>query len=80
MGESSPLLIQPTCRYGHGNLDRVSDERLGSSFMVVTLAPIEVAPGRGALPTGYAANLWRCPVCTYIELHEVTKEPYDGDR
>lgn len=78
MNEDGPILLQPECRYGHGSLVRVNDERLGSTFMLVTLAPMEVIRGQSALPTGYAVNVWRCPTCTYLELHEVTKEPYHG--
>lgn len=72
-----PKNFQPTCRYGHGDLEQ---EKLGpSQFWGVMGALVREIPPKtllgqttetvssGAL---YTVNLYRCRVCGYVELFD----------
>lgn len=60
-----------TCRYGHGTMQRVSIAELHGflAFVVPALGQFEHGPGP-YLNAGNSVNLYKCTVCTYVELHD----------
>lgn len=64
--------IEITCRYGHGPLQRVSIPELPAflAFIVPALGRFEHGPGP-YLNAGNSVNLYKCTVCTYVELHDM---------
>jgi len=67
--------IIPTCKYGHGDLKRQNaDSKDGLLFKVDTFPPFPSKDPSGAIIPGfvvYSFALYKCPKCSYIELHDI---------
>jgi hypothetical protein len=66
--------ITPTCRYGHGDLVKVDHDEVGTAdFLIPTHQPMKVFNFNGkmaTLPAGFVLNIYKCMICSYIELHD----------
>jgi hypothetical protein len=59
------LKITPTCRYGHGTLELINEH--GDKFF-------HIEPRKQPSPYTYVVALYKCPVCSYLELHDSDRE------
>ena len=64
--------VKPECRYGHGLLKLVEppllpneDDSIRKAFFALAIYGQRVDLGRG-----YSFEIWECPQCSYIELHD----------
>ena len=73
------MKIEPTCRYGHGDLQRIPDEpenhryALMGTHIPVRKFPIQLGAQLGvATPSGriYSVAAFRCATCGYLELFD----------
>ena len=69
--------VEPKCRYGHGPLVQEvpprqpnEDEESSNNYFVPSINQYTVNMG-----LGYTFEIWECPTCSYIELHD-----YDPDK
>lgn len=69
--------IQPTCRYeNHGEMELIShsNEPADSWFMLMGTS----RSGAVQLGSGFVCRIYKCRVCTYLELHDVPTEEYEA--
>jgi hypothetical protein len=67
--------IIPTCKYGHGNLERQNaHSKEGLFFKVDTFPPLPSIDSTGAFIPAivvYSFAIYKCPKCSYMEFHDV---------
>jgi hypothetical protein len=64
------MVVEPTCRYGHGLLAKQPSTYLmrktAGIFAEMEGGTRYIVPSR----TSFAVTLWRCPACAYLELFD----------
>lgn len=77
---TNPLpVIRPTCRYeNHGELELIthSGEPSHSWFTLMGTS----RSGAVQLGSGFVCRIYKCRVCTYLELHDVPSEEFEATR
>lgn len=63
--------IIPTCRYGHGNLERQHMDQEENQLFKVDPFPIRIIDLENpADHYVFSFSIYKCPKCTYMELHD----------
>ena len=65
--------IVPNCRYGHGNLQVVEIDDMPAHFFAPLASARDVRLG-----LGYVFLIYKCPTCSYLELHDDGSQGDDG--
>jgi hypothetical protein len=86
MGSIMYEKIQRTCRYGHGDLASLVEVTENAELIAFALSGMKfsiyaVSPSRGDPvlsgepdpPSGYIVQMYKCPVCGYVELEDLTQ-------
>ncbi len=68
-------VVEPTCRYGHGELvlqiAKLGPKRRDSSRFIspcFSISPIGIPAVLEDF--GFIFEIWKCPQCSYIEIHD----------
>ena len=62
--------IVPECRYGHGKLVAAKNEDDGILPAIYAAVHFERNPSQINMGRVYSFNVYECPVCSYVELHD----------
>ena len=64
--------ITPTCKYGHGNLERqgIAGVDDNQQFSVNTFPQKRTAENMGGFYI-YSFTIYKCHKCSYMELHDI---------
>lgn len=62
--------IIPTCRYGHGNLERHTMVEGDKQLYKVDTFPRLFEPGDPNAYIVFSFAIYKCPKCTYMEFHD----------
>ncbi len=67
--------ITPTCRYGHGKLKMEARGAEPADSWYALLSTLK----NGQLNTAvsFVTRIYSCPVCTYVELHDVPLKEFE---
>lgn len=69
------MVVEPTCKYGHGKLLPVQAEntKATAGWGILRLAVFPMNPFPAHDGTVFTFALYRCPVCRYLEMFDLEK-------